>query len=111
MKWYSSSWNRFRKSFDVKFYDKNVEERIDGIQRLVRRVHDEMQLTTDKTVQSIHQEQRVGFMETNTRLATLFDELGRELDIKLDVKLEQFSKRIGERMRLTLMANAQHGKY
>lgn len=107
MKWYSSSWNRFRKSFDGKFYDTHLEQRVTSIQKLVRRVHDEMKLGTDRAVQVIHAEQRRGFLETNTHIATRFDQFDREIDMKL----KAFAKLVGEQMSMTLMANAQHGKF
>ncbi|OAA35948.1 hypothetical protein NOR_07756 [Metarhizium rileyi] len=109
MKWYSSSWNRFRKAFDGKFYGKHVEQTVLRIQKLVQRVHDEMKLGTDRTVQNIHTEQRMGFFETNRRIDRRFDEFGRDIDTKLDERLKAFSKLLGQQMRLTLMANAQHG--
>ena len=111
MKWYSSSWNRFRKSFDGKFYDNQVDQRVGRIQKLVLRVHDEMRLGTDRTVQAIHTQQRMGFLETNTRIETRFDQFDREIDIKLDKKFEMLASILGQRMRMTLMANAQHGEF
>lgn len=102
MKWYSSSWNRFRKAFDNKFYDKNVESRVKRIQGLVQRVRDEMNLASDQMIHDIHSDQKAGFTETYKRMDLRFDEL--------DGKLMRFARMIGEQMCTTLMANAQHGK-
>ncbi|KAI1741309.1 hypothetical protein F4680DRAFT_416368 [Xylaria scruposa] len=103
LKWYSSSWNRFRKAFDNRFYDKNVEQRVKRIQSLVQRVRDEMNLMSDGMVQAIHSEQRAGFTATvdliNTRIG--------ELEGDLDAKFAQFARTLGEQMCETLMANAQ----
>ncbi|KAI1460022.1 hypothetical protein F4805DRAFT_454962 [Annulohypoxylon moriforme] len=104
MKWYSSSWNRFRKAFDNKFYDKNVESRVKRIQGLVQRVRDEIKLASDQMVQDIRSEQRTGFIETYNRIDNRID----ELEGGLDEKLMRFARMIGEQMCTTLMANAQH---
>ncbi|KAI0454811.1 hypothetical protein F5B21DRAFT_474335 [Xylaria acuta] len=104
LKWYNSSWNRFRKAFDNRFYDKNVEQRVKRIQGLVQRVRDEINLMSDRMVQDIHSEQRAGFTATinliNTRIG--------ELEGDLDAKFARFSRNLGEQMCKTLMANAQH---
>ncbi|KAI1746506.1 hypothetical protein F4782DRAFT_524269 [Xylaria castorea] len=106
LKWYSSSWNRFRKAFDNKFYDKNVEQRVKRIQGLVQRVRDEINLMSDRMVQNIHSEQRAGFTATvdliNSRIG--------ELEGDLDAKFAEFAQSLGEQMCKTLMANAQHGE-
>ncbi|KAI0883763.1 uncharacterized protein GGS22DRAFT_189731 [Annulohypoxylon maeteangense] len=104
MKWYSSSWNRFKKAFDNKFYDKNVESRVKRIQGLVQRVRDEMRLASDQMVQDIHLEQKTGFIETYNRIDMRLD----EFEGVLDEKLMKFARMIGEQMCTTLMANAQH---
>ncbi|KAI1078710.1 hypothetical protein F5B20DRAFT_547012 [Whalleya microplaca] len=96
MKWYSSSWNRFKKAFDNRFYDKHVEGRVKSIQGLVQRVRDEMKLASDGLVQNIHSEQRAGFIETRSRIE------------ELDDKLDRFVRMIGQQMSKTMMANAQH---
>ncbi|CZR56709.1 uncharacterized protein PAC_06598 [Phialocephala subalpina] len=113
MKWYQSAWNRFQKSFHTKFYDKDVQQRVNTIKGLVKRVHDEMKLITDKTVQVIFTDQRNGFIETNTRInelgrnvGELHEELERILDRKFGQLANQFS--LGQKMFMTLGANAQH---
>ncbi|XDG07409.1 hypothetical protein ABKA04_007024 [Annulohypoxylon sp. FPYF3050] len=110
MKWYSSSWNRFRKAFDNKFYDKNVESRVKRIQGLVQRVRDEMKLVSDQMVHNIRSEQKTGFVETNNHIDMRFDELKESLDERLvtmaHILREQM--KIGQQMCSTLMASAQH---
>ncbi|KAI0186884.1 hypothetical protein EV127DRAFT_483846 [Xylaria flabelliformis] len=104
LKWYSSSWNRFRKAFDSRFYDKNVEQRVKRIQGLVQRVRDEINLMSDTMVQNIHSEQRAGFDATADLINTRID----ELEGGLDAKFAEFARSLGEQMCKTLMANAQH---
>lgn len=106
MKWYGSSWNRFRKAFDNKFYDKNVESRVKRIQGLVQQVRYEMNLASDQMIHDIHSDQKAGFTETYKRIDLRID----ELEGGLDDKLMRFARMIGEQMCTTLMANAQHGK-
>ncbi|KAJ8121203.1 hypothetical protein ONZ43_g2285 [Nemania bipapillata] len=103
LKWYNSSWNRFRKAFDSNFYDKNVEQRVKRIQSLVQRVRDEINLMSDQMVQDIHLEQRAGFTATTDLINSRFDELD------LDAKFAKFARSLGEQMCRTLMAHAQHG--
>ncbi|KAI1123361.1 hypothetical protein F5Y10DRAFT_270159 [Nemania abortiva] len=102
LKWYSSSWNRFRKAFDSNFYDKIVEQRVKRIQSLVQRVRDEINLMNDQMVQDIHLEQRAGFTATIDLINSRFGELD------LDAKFANFAQSLGEQMCKTFMAHAQH---
>lgn len=102
LKWYSSSWNRFRRSFDNKFYDKHVEQRVKRIQGLIQRVRDELNLMSDQTVQDIYTEQNAGFADTANRFGAL--------EKSIDEKLAKLAQMLGEQMCRTLMAHAQHGK-
>ncbi|KAI1408084.1 hypothetical protein F5Y13DRAFT_114612 [Hypoxylon sp. FL1857] len=104
MKWFSSSWNRFKKAFDNRFYDKNVQQRVSRVQSLVQRVRDEINLMSEQTVHNIHLDQRVGFVETYNRIDTRIDRLQTDLD----EKFMGLTRMIGEQMSQTLMANAQH---
>jgi hypothetical protein len=106
IKWYSSPWNLFKKAFDNKFYDKNVEQKVKRIQGLVQRVRDEMQLMSDQKIQDISLEQRAGFTETFNHIGTRFD----ELEEGLEAKFTRFAQKLGEQMCLMLMANAQQGR-
>jgi hypothetical protein len=101
IKWYSSKWNRFLKAFDGNFYDKQVQQRVSRIQKLVQRVRDEIKISTNETVQTIHREQRHGFNEANERI--------EKMDMKLEIMGRDF-KELAELMTRTLMANAQHGR-
>ncbi|KAK8052307.1 hypothetical protein PG993_003692 [Apiospora rasikravindrae] len=103
MKWYSSTWNRFRTAFDNRFYNKNVEQRVKGIQDLVQRVRDEMHLTNDRLVQDLYSEQRTSVDEIKNHI----DEFGNGLGAWLDTRF----KELGAQMFQTLMANAQHGEW
>jgi len=113
IKWYSSSWNRFRKAYDGKFYDKLVQQRVQKIQRLVQRVRDELKLSTGRSVNIIRVEQQRGFLEMSSR----FDSLEDTIDEKIEEKLQAFAVDVGYSLRdlapkiaLQLMAHSQHGK-
>ncbi|KAK8128973.1 hypothetical protein PG984_010081 [Apiospora sp. TS-2023a] len=97
MKWYSSPKHRFWTSLNNRFYDKNVEQRVKGIQGLVQRVRDEMSLMNDHLVQDMHAEQRTGF-----------DEIKNHIDRGLDARFERLAQIVGAQMSETLKANAQH---
>lgn len=97
MKWYSSPKHRFWTSLNNRFYDKNVEQRVKGIQGLVQNVRDEMSLMNDRLVQDVHSEQRTGF-----------DEIKNHIDRGLDARFEWLAQIVGARMSETLKANAQH---
>ncbi|KAL1865530.1 hypothetical protein Daus18300_007175 [Diaporthe australafricana] len=71
MKWYSSAWQRLRKSIDAHYYDKEVLQRVDRIRGLVQRVRDELKLGTDERVRAIQVETRAGFRDTNTQIGAL----------------------------------------
>ncbi|KAK8060847.1 hypothetical protein PG996_010777 [Apiospora saccharicola] len=96
MKWYSSPKHRFWTSLNNRFYDKNVEQRVKGIQGLVQRVRDEMSLLSDRLVQDMHWEQRTGF-----------DEIKNHIDRGLDARFERLVQIIGAQTSETLKANAQ----
>lgn len=111
IKWYSSSWNRFRKAYDGKFYDKLVQQRVQKIQRLVQRVRDELKLSTGRSVNIIRVEQQRGFLEMSSR----FDSLEDTIDEKIEEKLQAFAIDVGYSLRdlapkiaLQLMAHSQH---
>lgn len=98
MKWYSSAWQRFRKSIDAHYYDKEVVQRVAKIRGLVKRVHDELKLGTDEIVRTMQTETRAGFRELTTNFKNL------------DEKFEFLSKQLGDAMFSLLVANCQHGK-
>ncbi|KAK7957773.1 hypothetical protein PG988_012621 [Apiospora saccharicola] len=97
MKWYSSPKHRFWTSLNNRFYDKNVEQRVKGIQGLVQRVRDEMSLLSDRLVQDMHWEQRTGF-----------DEIKNYIDRGLNARFERLAQIVGAQMSETLKASAQH---
>lgn len=105
MKWYSSSWNRFRKAFDGKFYDKQVQQRVQKIQGLVQRVRDELKLSTGISVNIIRVEQQKSVLEMHLR----FDSLEERLQA-FAVDVSHSLRELGQKPALQLMAQSQHGR-
>ncbi|KAI1337702.1 hypothetical protein F5Y15DRAFT_151514 [Xylariaceae sp. FL0016] len=110
MKWYQSSWIRFKKSFDKNFYDKHVEKRIDDIKVLVKQVSREAKLQTQKKTASTEERttrmerELLGLKDLTNELLRKTGDQTRNASLEDQNKLLQhFSSELGEKLQKNLI--------
>lgn len=111
MKWYSSTWNRFRKAYDGRYYDKNVEQRVQKIQGLVKRVGDELKLSTARSVNIMHSGHQRSLLEFRSEFRSRFDHLEEKL-LALAETWGPYApfRELAPALALQLVSNSEQGK-
>ncbi|KAI1081972.1 hypothetical protein F5B20DRAFT_578745 [Whalleya microplaca] len=113
MIWYQSRGKRFRTAFDVRYYDKKVEEKVTKIRRQIKRVERQVTMETAANVQTTKQDMKALLPRLESVLRELADESRHEFRESLELKFRNFSQQFQYQVGLSaanlLVANAEVG--
>ncbi|KAI0126483.1 hypothetical protein BJ170DRAFT_694947 [Xylariales sp. AK1849] len=91
MTWYQSAGKRFRASFNSRFYDKKIDERVHDIKLLVKRVEQETSIETQRQVKTTGQDVKVIMHVLRDHMREIGQENRHQLEELVERKFDDWS--------------------